>query len=188
MHLGDPLAFRARSDGAVARGHKCLTALTAPRYRPRGPSTSTALYLIQIALFPKLLWASPVWWAGSQHILHRLEPVYRRALGVRPAPVHSKILLFLLTRSPPLHCVLDRLPACYVIRPLFAADNDPLRQYIHLASRTVQQSWLVEMKIAQKTAVTHPTLRRPLSLVARYLDAGDVLEDLGTTGPSPHSR
>ena len=41
------------------------------------------------------------------------------------------------------------------------------------------------MKIPQST-ITYPTLRKPLSLVARFLKAGEMLEDLNTTGPTPN--
>ena len=45
----------------------------------------------------------------------------------------------------------------------------------------------VEMKV-QQTAPHYPSLRRPLSLAARFLEAGEVLEGLatGSRGPTPY--
>ena len=71
----------------------------------RGLSTHTALHLIKTALLPKMLWASPVWWTGPQHILHPLEPVYHQALrwatGLLRFVANCK--LFLISRAPPLN-------------------------------------------------------------------------------------
>ena len=90
--------------------------------------------------------------------------------------------LLLLTRSPPLRAILDHLSARYTIRLVFAAADHPLWEYIGLTSRTIQQPWLNTKGIHNKK-VHYPTLHRPISLVARYLRAGDVLED--THLPSP---
>ena len=55
--------------------------LASLRHNHRRLSAYTVLHLVRAAFFPKMLWASPVWWTGSQHILRLLEPVYHRALG-----------------------------------------------------------------------------------------------------------
>ena len=187
MHLDDSLTFHTHADEVAAQGHKYLALLTTLRHKHRGLLTFTALYLIKTAFLPKMLWASPVWWTGSQHILDRLELVYHRALrwasGLPRFTANRK--LFLLTCSPPLRCILDYLSARYAICLLFAADSHPLQQHIYLAGREVQLSWLSEMKIQQST-ITYPTLHKLLSLVARFLKAGKMLADLNTTGPTPN--
>ena len=136
IHLDDSLNFHPQTDEAAANGIKCLMILSSLRHNYRGLSTHTALHLIRSAMLPKMLWASPVWWTGSQHILHRLEPVYHRALrwaSGLPAYVAIRKLLR-LTRMPPLGCMLNLLSARYGIRLLFASESHPLWQYINLPS------------------------------------------------------
>ena len=118
--------------------------LSTLRHNFRGLSTYTALHLVHSALLPKMLWASPVWWTGSQYILYHLEPIYHRALrwaSGLPAYVTTRKLLR-LTCMPPLGCMLNLLSARYAIRLLFASDTHPLRQYLDLPSRILQQPWL----------------------------------------------
>ena len=125
-----------------------------------------------------MLWASPVWWTGSQYILYRLEPVYHRALHwASGLPVYVSIRkLLLLTRSPPLYCLLNFLSGQYAVRLLFSSETHPLQEYVGLTSRTLQQSWL-ELYIAQTTGTRYPSLRHPLSLVTQFLKAGETLEN-----------
>lgn len=54
-------------------------------------------------------------------------------------------------------------------------------------TRTVRLPWLNEME-AQQAGGHYLALRKPISLVARFLKAGEVLEDQNTTGPTPISR
>ena len=189
-HLGvfidDTLRFHSHADEAASSGYKCLAQLTTLRHHHHGLSTFTALHLVKTALLPKMLWASPVWWTGSIHILNRLEPVYHRALrwasGLPGFLSNRK--LYLLTRSPPLPCILDYLSTRYAIRLLFAGHQHPLQQYIKLEGRKVEQSWIEGLQ-TQTTTMHYPTLKKPLALVARFLSAGEVLEDLYTPGPTP---
>ena len=136
VHLDDSLTFHTHSDDAAARGSQCLGLLASLRHNHRGLSVFTALHLVRTAFLPKLLWASPVWWTGSQHILSRLEPIYHRALRwASGLPAYMAIRkLLLLTRCPPLHALLDHLSARYAIRLLFAAADHPLQEYIGLSS------------------------------------------------------
>lgn len=122
-HLGvhfDNSRF-AITDQAASNGYKCLAQLTVLRHKHRGLLTYTALHLIGIALVLKMLWASPVWWAGSQHILNRLEPRHHRALqwatGLPSFVSNRKPIL--VSRSSPLQCILDYLSTRYAIRLLF---------------------------------------------------------------------
>ena len=110
--------------------------LSALRHNHRGLLTYTALHLICTAFLSKILWASPVWWRGSQHILTRLEPIYHRALRwASGLPAYTAIRKFLLlTRSPPLRAILNRLSARYAIRLMFAASDHPLQEYLELTS------------------------------------------------------
>ena len=194
VHLDDSLTFHAHTDDAAARGSQCLGVLSALRHNHRGLSTYTALHLIRTAFLPKILWASPVWWTGSQHILTRLEPIYHRALRwASGLPAYTAIRkLLLLTRSPPLSAILNHLSARYAIHLMFAAADHPLQEYIELVSRQISQPWL-NARGPQGTGtgtgtgrkVHYPTLRRPMSLVARHLRAGEILEDTHIAGPSP---
>lgn len=131
VHLDDTLSFHTHADMAAAASYKCLGQLAALRHRHRGLPAYTALHLVKTALLPKMLWASPVWWTGSQHILARLGPVYHRALrwatGLPDFVPLRK--LFIVARSPPLQCVLDHLSARYAARLLFGPDNHPLNRY-----------------------------------------------------------
>ena len=85
---------------------------------------------------------------------------------------------------PPLRAILDHLSARYAIRLVFAAADHPLQEYIGLTSRTIQQPWLSTRGIHNR-GVHYPTLHRPMSLVARHLRAGDVLEDTHSPSPAP---
>ena len=185
VYLDETLSFHPQTDDAAACGDKCLMILSSLRHNNRGLSTYTALHLVHAALLPKMLWASPVWWTGSQHILHRLEPVYHRALwwaSGLPAYVAIRKLLR-LTRMPPLGCMLNLLSARYAIRLLFTPDNHPLRKYHGLTSRTIQQPWL-DSRSTQTTGTRYPSLNHPLALISRYLKAGEILENTHITGPT----
>lgn len=111
----------------------------------RGLPTFAALHLIKTALLPKMLWASPVSWTGSRHILDRLELAFHRALRWAPGPPKfvANRNLFLLTHSPPLQCMLDHLSTCYTICLLFAGKVHALHPYIRLPYEEVSQSLLL---------------------------------------------
>lgn len=128
-----------------------------------GLSTYTALHLLKTALLPKMLWASRVWWTGSQHILNRLEPVYHQALrwATGLPKYESNKKLYPLSRSPPLQCILDLLSARYATRLLFAPVDHPLRELIQLPGRKIQQPWL-DWAQPLKSAYQYSTLKRPL--------------------------
>lgn len=188
VHLDDSLTFHTHTDDAAAKEHQCLGVLSALRHNHRGLSAYTALHLVRTAFLPKILWASPGWWTGSQHILSRLEPVYHRALRwASGLPAYTAIRkLLLLTRSPPLRCTLDYLSTRYAIRLLFIAADHPLQEYVRLGSRTVHQAWLTTQNTRRE--VNYPTLNRPLSLAAKFLAVGDILEDtqaVSRTSPFP---
>ena len=136
VHLDDSLTFHVHTDDAAARGSQCLEVLSALRHNHRGLSTYTALHLIRTAFLPKILWASPVWWTGSQHILTMLKPIYHRALrwasGLQAYTAIRKLLL--LSSSPPLGAIRNHLSARYAIRLMFAAADHHLQDYIELVS------------------------------------------------------
>lgn len=64
-------------------------------------------------------------------------------------------------------------------RLLFTNSSHPLHRHTRLPDRTIRKRWLEEIR-SQHTleAVRHPSLKRPLALVARFLTDGDVMEDL----------
>ena len=115
VYLDETLTFHVHTDDAAARGDKCLMSLTSLWHNGRGLlvllSTYTALHLVRAAFLLKMFWVSPVWWTGSQYIIHHLELVYHRALcWASGLPVYISIRkLLLLTRSPPLRCLLNYL-------------------------------------------------------------------------------
>ena len=85
---------------------------------------------------------------------------------------------------PPLECILNLLSARYAIWLLFAPESYPLWQYINLPSQILQQQWL-DSKSPQTTGTWYPSLNYPLALIARYLNAGDILENTNIAGPKP---
>ena len=185
IHLDETLSFHPHADEAAAQGLKCLLGL---RHNNRGLSTFTALHLIKTALLPEVLWGSPVWWTGSQHVLHRQEPIHYQelhwALGLPKCVANRK--LFLMARMPPLQCLLNYLSAPYAVRLMFVASDHPLQQYIDLTSRTIRQPWLAMLKgRLLKMEVRYPTLPIPLSLAARIMQVGDVFEQLSRESPAP---
>ena len=62
---------------------------------------------------------------------------------------------FLLTRLPPLPCILDYQSARFAVRLLFPAADRPVRQYMHFPGRTVQQLGLSAMGRPQDIAHYH---------------------------------
>ena len=176
VHLDDTLSFHTHADKAAATGYKCLGQLAALRHRHKGLSTYTALHLIKTAFIPKMLWASPVWWTGSQHVLTRLEPTYHRALRCATGlPDFTPLRkLFVIARMPPLQCLLDNLSARYAAGLLFGPDDHPLNRYVRPElegprGRRISRRWMHEMR-QKEEAVHYPTLCKPLSLVARLLE------------------
>ena len=186
IHLDNSLYFHPHTDEVAANGNKCLMILSSLRQNHRGLSTHTALHLVHTTLLPNMLWASPVWWTGSHHILHFLEPVYHRALrwasGLQTYIAIRKLLQ--ITPMPPLGCMLNLLSARYTIRLLFVPETHPLWQYIDLPRRILQQQWL-DSKSPQTTGTQYLSLNHPLALIAKYLNAGAILENTNRASPKP---
>jgi hypothetical protein len=76
--VDDTLNFIVHAQRASSKGMQALGSLLYLRKGLNGISPYTARYLAISKIMPKMLWASPVWWTGSQSILHPLELGYNR--------------------------------------------------------------------------------------------------------------
>ena len=81
---------------------------------------------------------------------------------------------------------------CQIRNSLLSAPPDhPLQQYIRLQDRTIRQQWLSWVRPLQ-SIIYYPTIKNPLSLTTRFLEAGDILEDSPAQGlnlaPLPNSH
>jgi hypothetical protein len=72
------LNFIVHAKHASSKGMQALGSLLCLRKGLNGISPYTARYLAISKIMPKMLWASPIWWTGSQSILHPLELGYNR--------------------------------------------------------------------------------------------------------------
>jgi hypothetical protein len=76
--VDDTLNFIVHAQHASSKGMQALGSLLYLRKGLNGISPYTARYLAISKIMPKMLWASPIWWTGSQSILHPLELGYNR--------------------------------------------------------------------------------------------------------------
>jgi hypothetical protein len=76
--VDDALNFIVHAQHASSKGMQALASLLYMRKGLNGISPYTARYLAISKIMPKMLLASPIWWTGSQSILHPLELGYNR--------------------------------------------------------------------------------------------------------------
>jgi hypothetical protein len=74
----DSLNFIVHAQYASSKGMQALGSLLYLRKGLNGISSYTARYLAISKIMPKIPWAPPIWWMGSQSILHSLEIGYNR--------------------------------------------------------------------------------------------------------------
>jgi hypothetical protein len=116
--VDDTLNFIVHAQHASSKGIRALGSLLYLVKGLNGISSYTARYLAISKIMPKMLWASLIWWTGSQSILHPLELGYNRICRwiAGPPPSTRIIKLLRCAHLPPLNIWLDLVSTQYAIR------------------------------------------------------------------------
>jgi ribonuclease HI len=121
IHIDKSLTFKQHAISTAAKGKLVLSSLLFLRYCGNGISTYIARHLILTLILPKMLWASPAWWMGTENTLSPLAMAYhsaaRWATGLLPSTRISNLLICVYL--PPLHIYLDYLSTKFAISLLF---------------------------------------------------------------------
>jgi hypothetical protein len=106
--VDDTLNF-VHAQHALSKGMQALGNLFYLRKCLNGIPHYIARHLAISKILPKVLWASPIWWNGSQSILYPLEMVYHKIArwitGLPPSTRITKLLR--CAHLPPLNIWLD---------------------------------------------------------------------------------
>jgi ribonuclease HI len=158
--VDDTLNFIVHAQHASSKGMQALGSLRYLRKGLNGIPPYIARYLAISKILPKMLWASPIWWKGSQSILYPLEMAYHKIArwitGLPPSTRITKLLR--CAHLPPLNIWLDLISTKYAIR-LITLPND---------------HGLYPIPIFQPTQASLAGPHRLLSFVSQYL--GDRIE------------
>jgi hypothetical protein len=76
--INDTLNFIVHAQYASSIGMQALGSSRYLRHGLNGIPPYIARYLAISKILPKMLWASPIWWKGSQSILYPLEMAYHK--------------------------------------------------------------------------------------------------------------
>jgi hypothetical protein len=76
IHIDESLTFKQHALSAASYGKSTLSALLFLRYWGNSIPVHIARHLILTVILPKMLWASPAWWIGSDSILTPLNAAY----------------------------------------------------------------------------------------------------------------
>jgi hypothetical protein len=123
--VDDTLNFIVHAQHASSKGMQALGSLLYLRKVLNGIPPYIARYLAISKILPKMLWASPIWWSGSQSILYPLEMAYHKiARWITVLPPSTRITKLLqCARLPPPNIWLDLISTKYAIR-LITLPND----------------------------------------------------------------
>jgi hypothetical protein len=121
IHIDESLNFKQHALSAASSGKTVLGALLFLRHHGNGIPAHMACHLILTAILPKMLWASPTWWTGSDTILSPLAITYHSAARwATGLPLSTRISnLLTCAHLPPLNTYLNYLSATFAIRLLF---------------------------------------------------------------------
>jgi hypothetical protein len=121
IQIDESLNFKQHTILVAAKGKSALSSLLFLWHCNNGISTYIARHLILTLILPKMLWASPAWWIGTDNILSPLATAYhsaaRWATGLPPSTRISNLLM--CTHLLLLHVYLDYLSTKLDIRLLF---------------------------------------------------------------------
>jgi hypothetical protein len=137
-----------------------MQALGSLRYLRNGLNGIPPYIAIYLAILPKMLWISPIWWKGSQSILYPLEMAYHKiAQWITGLPPFTRIIKLLrCVHLPPLNIWLHLISTKYAIR-VITLPND---------------HGLYPIPIFQPTQASLAGPHRLLSFVSHYF--GDRIE------------
>jgi hypothetical protein len=132
--------FRAQQ--AASRGAQSLGTLLYLRKGMRGISPKIVRYLAIAKIFPRMFWASPLWWTGSYGVCNPLENEYHKIArwitGLPPSTKISKLLY--CAHLPQIDAWLDYITEIYAVRLIFFPSSKDSDQYytITLYGRNTQ--------------------------------------------------
>jgi hypothetical protein len=119
--IDDALSFRVHAAIAASRGLQAMGALRFLRRHDWSAQAYVTHHLALVAVMPKMLWGSPIWWTGSPTVRNLLEGTYHRiARWITGLPMSTRISkLLTAAQVPPLDAYLDYLSMLYAIRVRF---------------------------------------------------------------------
>jgi ribonuclease HI len=121
IHIDESLTLKQHAISVAAKGKSVLGSLLFLWHGNNRISTYIARHLILTLILPKMLWASPAWWTGTNNILSPLATAYHSAARWATSLIPSIRISNLLacTHLPLLNVYLNYLSTKYAIRLLF---------------------------------------------------------------------
>jgi hypothetical protein len=119
--IDDDLGFRTHAAIAAPKGIQAVGALGFLRRHDWSVPAYVAHHLALVAVMPKMMWGSPIWWTGSAAVRSLLETTYNRiARWITGLPMSTRISkLLTAAQMPPMDAYLDYLSMRYAIRLKF---------------------------------------------------------------------
>jgi ribonuclease HI len=183
--VDERLSFREHALNAAACTRQTLNSF---RFlggrRDRGViNYRTRRHLVMSVLLPKMLWASPLWWLGTDPVLSALQLTYNEcARWVTGLPQTTHIPKLLIAASlPPLKIYLDYLSSQYASRLFFLPHYHALLQ----PALSILETRATNPRFQSNS--TRPGLARVISLLPTLPNF--PLENPDPhPGPQPHTR
>jgi hypothetical protein len=128
--IDDALRFRTHAAVAADKGVQAIGTLAFLRCHEWSVPAYVAHHLALVAVMPKMLWGSPIWWNSSAAVTHLISVTYHQiARWTTGLPMSTKIAkLLTAAQLPSLEAFLDYFAMRYAIRLRFLpADHPPRR-------------------------------------------------------------
>jgi ribonuclease HI len=120
--IDESLTFKPHANKAASKGHQAIGSLNFLHHRQWSVPATVLHHLTFTAVLPKILWASPVWWTGTQAVLSPLQTAYhsiaRWITGLPPSTAIANLLQ--AANLSPLALYLDFLSTKESIRQAFS--------------------------------------------------------------------
>jgi ribonuclease HI len=123
--IDDDLGFKTHAAIAAAKGIQAIGALGFLRRQDWSVPAYVVHHLALVAVMPKIMWGSPIWWNGSPSVQSLLKTTYNRiARWITGLPMSTRISkLLTAAQLPPMDAYLDYLSMRYAIRLRFLPDD-----------------------------------------------------------------
>jgi hypothetical protein len=110
--IDDALSFRVHAAAAASRGLQAMGALRFLRRHDWSAPAYVTHHLPLVAVMPKMLWGSPIWWTGSPTIQSLLATTYHRiARWITGLPMSTRIAkLLTAAQMPPIDHQEKKIP------------------------------------------------------------------------------
>jgi ribonuclease HI len=162
--IDDGLAFRTHAARAASKGLQALGSMGFLRGSKWSVPAYIAHHLIFAAVFPQMLWASPIWWNGRSNVLESIRMTYHAAARwITGLPMSTSIVkLLTVAQLPPLRAYLDYLTLRYAIRLRFLPASHVLAPDAVYSGNPPRPDYPNRLRLSQLT---------------RALAAGGVMEE-----------